>query len=210
MLISTGYKFSDINLPLNYFTQYTLNSSEEVNYILYPFEDGNFFFELYIIKQNENDDSEVEASISGSKILTSSIGKTRKAFNAGKMIVNIKVTKGNKTTFKFRVSSIGQQQIIPMISSFGEKCLSETCYYLLDDLSSEKLSYNSDDDFKKFVYFYIPENENSIISYQILKYNEPFSTKGTFDSTSNDIMKRKKHYIRGTYEGDYSGCGLCH
>ena len=185
------YKFSDINLPLNYFTQYTLNSSEEVNYILYPFEDGNFFFELYIIKQNENDDSEVEASISGSKILTSSIGKTRKAFNAGKMVVNIKVTKGNKTTFKFRVSSIGQQQLIPMISSYGEKCSDDTCYYLFDDLSSEKLSFNNDDDNKKFVYFYIPEKESSAISYKLLKFNEALSTTITFDDTSNDLMKRK-------------------
>ena len=39
-------KFSDINIPLNYFSQYTLDNSEEVNYILYPVENGNFFFEL--------------------------------------------------------------------------------------------------------------------------------------------------------------------
>ena len=184
-------KFSDINIPLNYFSQYTLDISGEVNFILYPFEESNYILELYIIKQNENDESEVTAYVSGSQILTSSIGKTMKTFTAGRIAINIKITKGKKSTFKFRVSGVEQQQIIPMISSFGEKCLSETCYYLLDDLSSEKLSYNSDDDFKKFVYFYIPENENSIISYQILKYNEPFSTKGTFDSTSNDIMKRK-------------------
>ena len=187
-----GNKFSDINIPLNYFSQYILNDSEEVNYILYPFEDGNFFFELYVIKKNESDDSEVAAYISGTQLLTSSVGKTKKAFNAGKIAVNIKITKGNNLTFKFRVSSIGQQQIVPIISSYEEKCLSDTCYYLLDDLSSEKLSFNNDDDIKKFVYFYIPEKESSTISYKLLKYNDSFSTSGTetFDNTSNDLMKR--------------------
>ena len=189
-----GNKFSDINLLLNYFSQYTLEVSEEVNYILYPFEDGNFFFELYVIRenQNENPEAEVTASISGSPLLNSSLGKIMKNFNAGKMTVNIKITKGNnKVSFKFRVSSIGQQQIIPMISSFEEKCLSDTCYYLFDDFSSEKLSFNNDEDNKKFVYFYIPEKENSGISFRLLKYNEAFSTNGDFENTSNDIMKRK-------------------
>ena len=196
-LFSIGYQFydegnifSDINLPLNYFSQYTLNGSEEINYNLYPFENGYFFFELYIIKQKENDETEATASISGSTILTSSAGKIMKYYNAGKMSVNIKISKGNKCTFKFRVSSMGQQQIIQMISSFGEKCLNDTCFYLLDDLSSEKLSYNNDDD-KKFVYFYIPEKEKSPISYKVKKYNDPFSSTETFENTSNDVMKRK-------------------
>ena len=184
-----GNKFSDINLPLNYFLQYTLEGLEEVNYILNPIEKGIFFFELYVIKENENDDSEVTAYISGSSILTSSQGKTMKNYDIGIITVNIKITKGNKITFKFRVSNIGQQQIIPMISSFGEKCLSETCFYLFDDLSSEKLFYN-DDDNKKFVYFYIPEKENSAISYKLLNYNDDFNV-GTFNNTSNDLMKRK-------------------
>ena len=183
-------KFSEINLPLNYFSQYTLEDSEEINYILYPFEDGYFFFELYIIKQNENDESEATAFLSGSTLLTSSIGKIMKNYKAGKMSVNIKITKGSKLTFKFRVSSIGQQQIIPMISSYGERCLFDSCYYLLEDLSSEKLSFNNEDDIKKFVYFYIPEKENSAISYKLLKYNDGFNT-GTFENTSNDLMKRK-------------------
>ena len=197
-LFSIGYqsydddnKFTDINLPLNYFFRYTFDGNEEVKYILYPYEDGYFFFELYVIKQNETDESEATAFISDSPILTSSIGKVMKNYKAGKMIVNIKMTKGNKLTFKFRVSSIGQQQIIPMISSYGEKCLFDICYYLLDDLSSEKLSYSSEDDINKFVYFYIPENENSSISYKLLKYNEAFITTGTFENTSNDLMKRK-------------------
>ena len=185
-----GNRFSDINLPLNYFFQYTLEGSEEVNYILNPLEDGYFFFELYAIKQKENDESEVSASISGSSILTSSIGKIMKNYKAGKITVNIKITKGNKIAFKFRVSSIGQQQIIPMISSYGEKCLSDSCYYLFDDLSSEKLSFNNDDDYKKFVYFYIPEKEDSTISYKLLKFDDAFTT-GTFENTSNDLMKRK-------------------
>ena len=184
-------KFSDFNLPLNYFSQYTLESKEEVNYILYPFEEGNFFFELYVIKKNENDDSEVTAYISNSVLLTSSEGKTMKNYDEGTKVVSIKITKGNKLTFKFRVSSIGEQQIIPMISSYEEKCLNNICYYLFDDFSSEKMSFNNDDDIKKFVYFYIPEGENSAISYKLLKYNDPLTTTGTFNNTSDDLMKRK-------------------
>ena len=197
-------KFSDLNLPLNYFSQYTLDSSEEVNYILYPFENGNFFLELYVIKQNENDDSEASAFISGSQILSSSVGKVMKTFNAGKIAINIKITKGKKLTFKFRVSSTGQQQIIPMISSYEEKCLLETCYYLLDDLTSEKLTYRNIDDDKKFVYIYIPEKEDSFISYQLLKYNEDFNMAGTFNNTSNDIMKRKNWLQIPIYYNEYS------
>ena len=196
-LFSIGYQyydegniFSDINLQLNYFSQYTLEGSEEVNYIFYPFEDDNFYLDLYVIKKNDNDDSEVTAYISGLPILTSSEGKTMKNFNEKKIAINIKITKGNKVTFKFRVSSF--QQAIPMISSYEEKCLSESCYYLLDDLSSEKLSFNNDDDNKKFVYFYIPEKESSSISYKLLYYKDEFSSKETtFDNTSNDLMKRK-------------------
>ena len=196
-LFSIGYQyyddniFSDINLPLNYFTQFTFDGLEEVNYILNPFEGDDFIFELYVIKQNEKDESEVTASISGSLSLTSSIGKKVQKLNAGKYIVNIIPTKGNnKSTFKFRVSSVGKSlQIIPMISSFGEKC-SGKCYYLLDDLSSEELSFDIENDNKKYVYFYIPENENSVIFTKVLAYNESYSISDNYDKTSDDKMKR--------------------
>ena len=211
-IFSIGYQyyndkiFSDINLPLNYFTQFNFDGIEEVNYILNPFEEGNFILELYIIKQNENDESEVMASISGSSILTSSVGKIVQKLSQKNNIVNIKPTKGNnKSTFKFRVSSIGKSlQIIPMISSFGEKCLSDTCYYLLDELSSEELSFDNESDNKKFVYFYIPEKENSVIFTKLLAYNETYSITGNYDKTSDDKMKRTNWLQIPIKYNDYS------
>ena len=197
-LFSIGYQyyddnlFSDINLPLNYFTQFTFDGIEEVNYLLYPLEKDDFIFELYVIKQNENDESEVTASISGSSLLKSSLGKTVQKLNEEKYLINIKLSKGkNKSTFKFRISSIGNSlQIIPMISSYGEKCLNNTCYYLFDDLCSEELSFDNESDNNKFVYFYIPEKENSFISTKIFSYNETYSKIGNYDKTSDDKMKR--------------------
>ena len=198
-LFSIGYQyydsniFSDVNLPLNYFTLFTFDDeSKEVNYLLNPFEENDFIFELYIIKQYEGDESEVTASISGSFSLTSSDGKKVQNLKAGRYIVNIKPTKGNnKSTFKFRVSSIEKSlEIIPMISSFGEKCLKSTCYYLMDDLSSEELSFDNESDNKKFVYFYIPEIENSVIFYKLIAYNETYNIMDNYAKTSDDKMKR--------------------
>ena len=64
-----------------------MDNSEEINYILYPFENGDYFIELYVIKQNENDYSEATAYISGSTLLTSSIGKI--IFNSKENIMKI-------------------------------------------------------------------------------------------------------------------------
>ena len=211
-IFSIGYQyyndkiFSDINLPLNYFTQFNFDGIEEVNYILYPFEEDNFILELYVIKQNENDESEVTASISGSIILRSSIGKTVQKLSPKNNILNIKPTKGNnKCTFKFRVSSVGKSlQVIPMISSFGEKCLSDTCYYLFDDLSSEELSFDNESDNNKFVYFYIPEKENSVIFTKLLANNATYSITGNYDKTSDDKMKRTNWMQIPIKYNDYS------
>ena len=179
---------SFINLPLNYFTQYTFKDSNEINYILDPIENDDFIFELYIIKQNEDDDSEVIADISGSLTyqLKSSEGKCIKTGTANEIKVKITKSKGNnKTTFKFRVSSFGNgnsfKGFIPMLSSYEEKCLKKPCYYILDDFSLDNEETSA--------YFYIPEKESSTINIKELKFDEKF-IDGNYNISSSNKMKR--------------------
>ena len=181
-----------INLPLNYFMQYTFNDLNEINYVINPIEADKFTFELYIIKQNENDDTEVIAEIPGSEIyrLSSTEGKYVKEGEAKEIKIKITKNKGNtKSTFKFRVSSIGKGNLlngfIPMISSFEEKCLQKPCYYILDDFSLDNEETSA--------YFYIPEKEDSVINIKALKYNESFTDSG-YDKSSNNTMKRPNWY----------------
>ena len=195
-LFSIAYQYLDetnsfISLPLNYFTQYTFKESNEVNYIINPIEDDDFTFELYVIKQNENDDTEVIADISGSVTyqLKSTEGKYVKSGLAKEINVKINKNKGNdNSAFKFRVSSIGNgnsfKGFIPMISSYEEKCLKKPCYFILDDFSLDNEETSA--------YFYIPEKENSVINLKTLNYDEKFTDADYI--SSNDTMKRSNWY----------------
>ena len=183
--INSGKSASDINLPLNYFAQYTLNEVSEVSFVINPLEKDKFVFELYVIKENENDDSEVTADISGGVkyTLKSSDGKYSADGNAQQINVKVKSSKENSNpTFKFRVSSVGNSlEVIPMISSYPEKCASGTCYYLLDDLTS--------DNEEQSVFFYIPESEKAVVNYLELKSDDAITTTGTYIKNTN-IMRR--------------------
>ena len=196
-VFSISYHFleednSFITLPLNYFTQYTFKDLGEVNYIIYPFEPDDFTFELYVIRQNENDDSEVIADISGSvnyKLLSSE-GKYVKAGEAKEIKVKITKNKGNdKTTFKFRVTSIGKinsfKGFIPIKTTYEEKCVKKPCYYILDDFSLDNEETSA--------YFYIPEKESSVINIKALNYDDNF-TDGGYIISSSDKMKRSNWY----------------
>ena len=196
-LFSISYQFlektnSFINLPFNYFTQYTFKNLNEINYIIKPFEADDFIFELYVIKQNENDITEVEADISGSVNykLSSSEGKYVKAGEAKEIKVKIAKKKGNDmSTFKFRVTSIGNlnsfKGFIPIKSSYEERCLKKPCYYIIDEFSLDNEETSA--------YFYIPEKENSIINIKALNYDEKF-TDGDYYYSSKDPMKRPNWY----------------
>ena len=196
-LFSIAYKYlndenSIINIPLNYFIQYTFKDTSEVNYIINPIEDDDYTFELYVIKQNENDDTEIIADISGSITyqLKSSEGKYVKAGLAKEIKVKITKNKGNDmSTFKFRFSSIGNvnsfKGFIPMISSYEEKCFKKPCYYILDDFSLDNEETSA--------YFYIPEKENSVINIKTLKYDEIFKDDN-YISSNDDVMKRSNWY----------------
>ena len=196
-LFLISYQYLDdssnfIDLPLNYFTQYTFKNSSEVNFFFNPIEDDDFTFELYVVKQNEIDNTQVIADISGAVTyqLSSSEGKCVKTGLAKEIKVKITKNIGNDmSTFKFRVSSIGKGNsfngFIPMISSFEEKCLEKPCYYILDGFSLDNEETSA--------YFYIPEKESSTINIKSLKYNEKFTDSG-YNISSSDKMKRPNWY----------------
>ena len=164
---------TEVKLPLNYFTQYTLdttNDIKEITYSIQTYVTSDLFFELYSIKENENDANyEVTASLSGKKF-TSNEGKYLLEGNKpGRFIVTIEPSSKavTKVTFKFRVSSIGKSinnQIIPILPYSSEKCeikQKSACYFTFD--------LSPDNEAEK-VYFYIPESEYAYISIEELKY----------------------------------------
>ena len=174
------------NLPLNYFIQYDLNKGNEANiYVLNPTSNAKLLFELYSIKQKEDDSAVVTADISGagsSFQLSSSDGQKLTTSSNGIITINVKLsTETEKATFRLKVSSTGDQMIIPMTSSYGEKCLTAPCYYLVEDLSL--------DNEEKAAYFYIPDSESSVINYLSLKYDEEISTTGTFTPSTGRIAR---------------------
>ena len=205
---SIGYQYikekvsqSSINIPLNYFVQYTLNDLTEVTFSALNFiNSAKLIFDLDIFKEKEGDTSTVTSKISGSGFseFTLSPGvQNTVTGSSGEININIKKsTDTEKVTFRLRVSTVGNVNIIPMVSSYEEKCSKAPCYYLVQDLSL--------DNKEKSAYFYIPESENMVIYYKNVKYEEDFSTVGDFEP-STGLMKSsnwlelpisdKEHYV---------------
>ena len=192
-LFSIGYQeydqkniiTNDINIPLNYFIQYTFKDLNEIKFnILNPIDKAQLTFELYNIKQNETDTSSVEANIEGiASLELTSDSKKVVIGSLGKIDVSIKPNDENtQTTFKFRVSTIGTQKIIPIISSYEERCIEPPCYYLLNDLILDNQKISS--------YFYIPDSETSIINYLDLEYDEDINIKRTDYKNSKENVKK--------------------
>ena len=192
-IFSIGYHYyndektsiSEIYLPLNYWTQYTFNSLNEINfYVINPINKAQLTFELYIIKQNENDISVVTANVVGGATLQLT-SDSRKVVTGSldKIDIAIKASDSNsKSTFRFRVSSIGTLNIVPLISSYEEKCLESTpCYYLLDDFILENQEQSA--------YFYIPNSETSVINYLDLTSDKDITTEGTYSTSKQDFKR---------------------
>jgi hypothetical protein len=175
-----------MNLPLNYYIQYTFNDLKEVNfYFNNNIASMKLNIDLYTIKKKGDDISNVTAIFTGAinQEIKSDSTTTLTVSNKGLINIKIKPSEENaKITFKLRVSCIGELDIIPMIPSYAEKCIKDSCYYLVDDLSP--------DNEEKSAYFYIPESESSVILYQELKYDKAISTSLTFNSTSTHDIKR--------------------
>ena len=198
--ISYLYKNSDtvseINLPLNYYSQYSFTDSgpTKVNYYVSIYQLSSISIELFVVKQNENDNSEVTATLSGTnaKSLTSS-----KRFLNEDVSKNIKITveySGNdKPTFQLKVSTLGEKYsspVIPILSSFSEKCNSKTCYYAVDI---------SKDIEEEYAYFYVPEAEDAIIYIQQFKDNinqisKYLDSSSKYEISSDNEIKRTNWY----------------
>ena len=171
---------SSINLPLNYFIQYTLEDSTKIQFSINTLEDANVIFELDYIKQNENDNSEIEASINNAKF-TSSEGRKSIVISKGKTKITIEnKNPDNKPTFKIRASTVGKKlDVVPILSSYPEKCYTPPCYYLIDDFSP--------DNEQSSAFLYVPETEDASITIKALDYTKAIDISGDF--VSNTIKK---------------------
>ena len=193
---------TEVKLPLNYFTQYTLdtiNDIKEITYSIQTYDISDLFFELYSIKDNENDvNYEVTASLSGIKF-TSNEGKYFKTGNKpGRFIVTIEPSSSaiTKSTFRFRVSSIGKSinnQVIPILPYSSEKCeikQKSACFYTLD--------LSSDNEAEK-VYFYIPESEYAYISIDELEYGNIIDPESSINLNKNMQINTKDMIQRSNW-----------
>ena len=194
---------TEVKLPLNYFTQYTLetnNDIKEITYSIQTYDSSDLLFELYTIKENkDNANFEVTASFSGNKFTSIEEKYLKKNNKPGKFTITIEPFSSTvtKSTFKFRVSSIGKSidnQIIPILPYSSEKCeikKKSSCYYTLD--------LSPDNEAEK-AYFYIPESEYAFISIDELEYGffaNPFQSinlNKEFKITSKDKLQRSNWF----------------
>ena len=182
-LLKNSEKSSYIFLPFNFFAQYEFSNSDLkiINYYSQTFEKTNINIELTIIKKNEKDNSVVTAQISGNNNLNKELNSTEGLLNIpdlnGEFKIKITYTGENKPTYKLKLSSSGLKSskcIVPILSSYSEKCNSKFCLYSLDI---------TQDNMAEYAYFYVPETEGAIISIQSLNYSN--SINSFLEETSN-------------------------
>jgi len=186
---------SEINLPLNYYSQYSFTDSgpSKVNYYVSIYKPTSISIELFLVKQNENDNSEVTATLSGTS--AKSLNSTKRFLNedvSKNIAITVEYSGNDKPTFKLKVSSLGEKYsspVIPILSSFSEKCKSKICYYTVDI---------SKDIEEEYAYFYVPEAEDAIIYIQKLKDNSEISTylisSSKYEISSGNGIKRSNWY----------------
>lgn len=171
---------TEVKLPLNYWVQYTFDTLSEIVYSLENYNSGTLLLELYAIKENLNDNCEVEASYNNEKF-TSAEGSKKASLKSGSSI-NIKPKTGEKCRFKFRASSLGKSNdiIVPILPYSSEKCVitdnKKPCYYALD-ISPENDVDN--------VYFYVPEAQDAYITI----YNVSHGLIESEESLQNILIK---------------------
>ena len=184
---------TNINLPLNYYSQYSFSDSDlnEVNYYVNGIS-ANINIQLKVIKKNESDNSEVTATLSGTKVksLSSSTGSCDETVN-GNLGIKINYSGNNKPIYRLIISTIGKTNnpVIPIISSRSEKCKSKICYYKVDVTPNNE---------NENAYFYVPDVENAIISIKkVSDIEEAFkyiSEKAEFDESSTSSVERTNWY----------------
>ena len=190
---------SEIELPLNYFVQYKFNDLNEIKYSINILKQSSAVLELYTIKENEADDSNITATFSKKGSTPEEFQpkkKIKKEMTPGSYEIVVKnPMEGKKLLYKLRLSSLEQQStnlIIPILSSYSEKCTLDTvntaCYYKLD------IPIDSEDNKPQYAYFYIPETEEAIISIKGVDYTNDLSNIKDYDKLSNSDVKRSNWY----------------
>ena len=157
-----------------------MEDSTNIQFSINTLEDANVIFELDYIKQNENDNSEIEASINNAKF-TSSEGRKSIVISKGETKINIEnKNSDNKPTFKIRAATVGKKvDVVPILSSYPEKCYTPPCYYLIDDFSP--------DNEQSSAFLYVPDTEDASITIKALDYTKAIDITGDF--VSNTIKK---------------------
>ena len=166
-----------INLPLNYFTQYTFKDTKTIEYSINILEKSRVTFELYSINKEQGD--KITATVKNTQVKIDSNGKQSETINPGKFTIEITTTAEGESTFIFRASTIRQSltvDVIPVLSSYPEKCLTPPCYYLIDNFSPDTEQYSA--------FLYVPESEDAVISTALVDYNK--------DITITDITNTNK------------------
>ena len=182
---------TEVKLPLNYWVQYTFDTLSEIVYSLENYNSGSLLLELYAIKENLNDNCEVEASYNNEKF-TSTEGSKRTSLKSGSSI-NIKPKTGEKCRFKFRASSLGKSDdiIVPMLPYSSEKCVitdnKKPCYYALD-MSPENDVDN--------IYFYVPETEDAFITVYNVSHGLVESEESLQNLIKGGITSKEFYYKR--------------
>jgi len=189
-------KKTNVKLSPNYWAQYSLDTLSEITYILESYYTGKFLFELYTVKENENDNCEVVATFSNDK-LTSTEGSKVKEISKEESITIKSNTKESKCKFRFRASFVGKDNtVVPILPYSSEKCVIKNkgaCYYALD-ISPDNEADN--------VYFYIPESEDAYISVAEVEHglleNQEKSLQDTLSKltmSDKDKVKRSNWHV---------------
>ena len=172
-----------INLPLNYFTQYTFKDTKTIEYSINILEKSRVTFELYSINKEQGD--KITATVKNTQVKIDSNGKQSETINPGKFTIEITTTAEGESTFIFRASTIRQSltvDVIPVLSSYPEKCLTPPCYYLIDNFSPDTEQYSA--------FLYVPESEDAVISTALVDYNKDI----TITDITNTNKLRKNWY----------------
>ena len=199
-------KKTDLKLPLNYWAQYSFDTLTEITYSLESYDTGVLLLELFAIKENLNDNCEVEANYNNAK-LTSAEGSKRTTLAKGSSSINIKTKTGEKCRFKIRASSVGKSEdiIVPILPYSSEKCVltdnKKPCYYALD-ISPE---YDVES-----AYFYVPETEDAFITIYKVNHGLVESEESIQNllkdknATSQDYYKRQNWHEQKINNEDMS------
>ena len=183
---------TDVKLPLNYWAQYSFDTIKEITYSLESYDSGVLLFELYAIKENANDNCEVEANYNTDKF-TSTEGSKRTTIKKGTSSINIKLKTGDKCRFKFRASSLGKSDdvIVPILPYSSEKCVltdnKKPCYYALD------ISPENDID---SAYFYVPETEDAYITIYKVNHGQAVAEESVQNLLKGEKVTSQEYYKR--------------